>query len=147
VRYAGAEWLRSALAHRRGGAQHLSDFGAVVADIAGAAFAGLYHLEAEVLRASWSDDERVELTIGTELATWDGSYPNALTALVVLCHDACVRLQIEGAGQRRLRLVFHKSRGRAGRAWECHPEIEDAVDLVRRNQLDARELVPQAWRS
>ena len=141
MRFAGSDWLLSVMAHRRAGNKHVSPFGALVADILGATFQGLYHIEREVLRAEWSDESRISIVLSSTawLATYDGC---DLTSLVVLCHDACVRLEIAGTGRGQVRLVFYRRRGRAGSAWERHPTMEQAVELVRTHLLDARPLAP-----
>lgn len=121
--FAGADWIEGSLK------RDLSPLGRVVADILGATFLGIYHLDTRALRrVRWDDNLLVEVTIRKELATYDGS---ELTRLVVLCHDACVRLAIEGVGPGYLRLIFHARVGRDARLGYRHPTIETAVDAVR----------------
>jgi hypothetical protein len=128
MRYAGADWLARNLK------RELLPFEAKVADILGAAWRGIYHLDENGLRrATWSHD-RVSLCVWGELATFDGS---ELTALAILCADAHVRLAVQPA-MRYLRLTF-TARERAGTGfWDRHPTIEAAIDSVRKNLADLR---------
>lgn len=118
--FAGADWLEQQ-------GKELSDHGRRVADIVGAVYRGIYHIERPVLRADWSDPLMVELVLPGELATFD--FPH-LTELLVLCHDACIRLSISPY-MRNLRLMFHPRQGRTGRMSKRHPTIEDATRYAR----------------
>lgn len=124
--YAGAEWLAEQL--RR----DLSPFEACVADILGAAYLGIYHIE-RVDRGEWKS-YRVEVVVDNDLATWDFDY---LTRLVVLAHDACVRLSIGHGGPRRMKLCFWP-RLREGGISERHPTMESAIASVRERIVDLR---------
>lgn len=152
--FSGADWLRSALdAHhgnlrsgrtrpRRGAptvrSSEISELGALVADILGAAYRGLYHLDdRRLMEMDWSDKDRIFLTLGQgqELATYDGP---ELTVLAVLCHDASVRLAVCGHGMNRLALSFHRRTVNAPSLWGRHWSIEAAVEYVRTKLFDAR---------
>ncbi len=124
--YAGAAWLAAALK------RPLSPFEACVADILGAAYLGIYHIEG-AHKGEWTHC-RVEVTVQSDLATWDFDY---LTRLVVLSHDACVRLSIGQAGPRRMRLSFWP-RLREGGVSERHPTMEAAIATVRERIVDMR---------
>ena len=97
TKYAGADWLQ--------GYRDLSPLGVDVADILGQAWAGIYHLDKEVLhkRCDWKSDRWIEVVINGPLSTWDNS---RLTALLVLCHSKKIRLQLAGAALGYLRLAF-----------------------------------------
>lgn len=121
--YAGAEWVRRSIRSQ------ISPLGEVVADILGAAFLGIYHLDYGALRrVEWGNPQVVRVTLRQALATFDFA---ELTWLVVLCHDACIRLQVEGVGPRYIRLSFWARHGREGDVDRCHPTIERAVALAR----------------
>lgn len=120
VKYAGAEWLR-----QRG--KTLSPFGELVADILGQVFLGLYHIERPALRVDWRDEVFIKINLDGPLATHDF---NQLTALVVLCHDHAVRLEIRAVAPGTMRLAFSRRR-REGDMVTGHPTIETHVGNLR----------------
>jgi len=125
VKFSGADWLRDAAR------KELSPFGAEVADILGQVYRGIYHIRREVLhdRCDWRDPWRIELVVSDSgMSTHDF---NHLTALVILCHDRCVRLAIEGCARNWLRLVFTRREGRDGSTYQNHPTLGEAVKSVR----------------
>jgi hypothetical protein len=127
TKFAGADWLRQC-------GKDLSPFGAEVADILGQVYAGIYHIDSEVLhkRCDWSHASRIEVVISDShnggLSTFDF---NHLTAMVVLCHDRCVRLTVAGASRNHLRLVFHQRLSRRGSTCERHPTLFEAAKDIR----------------
>lgn len=66
------------------------------------------------------------------LSTFDFDY---LTRLVVLAHDACVRVEIVSSGPGRIGLVLHKRSGRTGSSFDRHPTMEEAIERVRPKRL------------
>lgn len=66
------------------------------------------------------------------LSTFDFDY---LTRLVVLAHDACVRVEIVSSGPGRIGLVLHKRAGRTGSSYDRHPTMEEAIERVRPKRL------------
>jgi len=68
------------------------------------------------------------------LSTFDFDY---LTRLVVLAHDACVRVEIVSTRPGRVGLVLHKRAGRTGSSYDRHPTIEEAIERVRPKRLQA----------
>lgn len=126
--YSGADWIKRSLA------PEMSPLGELVADMLGVAFAGIYHVDTKRLRAvDWDNKHRIELRIGwTSFATYDDA---RLTMLVVLAHDAAVRLSIEPCNSRYLRLVFHP-RNRVEGVRDLtggHWTIEHAVEVIRKH--------------
>lgn len=125
-RYEGANWLRRNLPK---GAT-LSEFGARVADLLGEWAHGIYHLEDSVRSPKTVWEERyVDLCLssgffGGGLATHDN---DALTRLVFLAHDACIRVSIEARTFHHLTLYFHPRAVREGFIAERHPTIEAAL--------------------
>lgn len=116
-KYEGADWL----------GRDLSPLGRKVADILGQVFLGIYHVNQRALdRVDWADPYCIAITLQDGLATCDF---HRLTALVVLCHDAAIRMEISAATHGYLRLMFHQ-RTRDGGMCEGHPTIEDAVAMI-----------------
>ena len=66
------------------------------------------------------------------LSTFDFDY---LTRMVVLAHDACVRVEIVSSGPGRIGLVLHKRAGRTGSSYDRHPTMEEAIERVRPRRL------------
>ncbi len=109
----------------------LSPLGAKVADLLDCVWAGIYHLPHSVeYNTKWADPYYIAVTIPDhDLATWDF---NRLTELVVLCHDAALRLEIEACNPHHVRLVFHQ-RKRSGSISERHPTMEEATTAIRKD--------------
>lgn len=84
------------------------------------AVGGSHHIYGKVFPAT---DNGITTVISGSLATFDG---DALTRLVVLAHDYCVRLEVSPASSRHLRLYLH-ARYREGSIWKRHPNIHRAV--------------------
>jgi hypothetical protein len=126
-RYSGANWIRQMC--RTWNKPQPSPFGCKVADILGAVYRGIYHLEGRYLqRSEWHNDRFIGVRVRRQLATWDF---NELTMLVVLCHDAAIRLSVDAASNGMLELTFHP-RKREGGMCTRHPTIEEAVEMARR---------------
>lgn len=138
MHYAGVDWLRSNLkaAVRRGEKagkklmrEDISPLGVTVAEALGYVFKGIYHLNAKaLLRAGWWNERVVEVAIHQELATWDH---NALTVLVVVCHDMGLRLAIHPHGPRLLRLQFTQRTCRDGCIAKRMPTLEQHIEAIR----------------
>lgn len=122
----GADWLRSASKDQN---LSISPLGEKVADLLDAVWQGIYHLPHSVLRrVSWEDDHCITIVVPDHgLATYDF---DLLTRLVVLCHDAAIRMELSSANPRNVRLTFHQ-RVREGRMSQRHPTIEQAVEMLR----------------
>lgn len=124
MQHRGSEWLRSANRNIQ-----LSTLGAAVADLLGDVFCGIYHLDRkELFRTCWDDPYIIEHRLNyRSLATFDG---NHLTALVVLSHDRCLRLDIRARRPQVLELLFHQ-RQRTGAISERMPTMEDHIRTIR----------------
>jgi hypothetical protein len=107
-----------------------SKLGNVVANILALVWRGLYHLDpGTIKRTDWTDDYCIAINLQNQaLATVDY---NELTQLVVLAHDACIRVSIAGIAPRTMRLTFH-ARKREGNYSQRHPTIEDHTAAIRR---------------
>jgi len=124
TRFAGSDWVKESLK------RPMSSIGILAADILGEAYQGIYHLPHGSLRATdWNDPHWCKVWVYDDIATWDG---NALTTLVILAHDKCVRLAIRVHNQRRLLLWFSPRDREAKSRSYLHPTIEEAIALVRR---------------
>lgn len=125
-RTAGRRWVESVTGIR------LTPFQARCAEYLDWLYVGIYHIENEVKQAikrgRWLD-YRVEVVLGDPcLSTYDA---NTLTRIVVGAHDACLRVSIESASPRRLRLVMH-DRKRDGIMLERHPTLEQHLESIAR---------------
>jgi hypothetical protein len=93
-RYAGADWI-AANYKLNGEPLPLSPLGRKVAEIVGAVVRGIYHIEQYTADVDWSNERFIEIrthnSFLANISTYDCS---ALTELVVLCHDAAIRLEI-----------------------------------------------------
>ena len=148
-KYSGADWVQDDY-NAVGKAtktvpRKLSPIGAKVADILGQVFCGIYHIQNDILRADLSDKLWVSMTIRAYggLSTFDD---DVLTRLVVLCHDAGVRMQIEPCNPRYVRLKFWQRNGRTGSICDRMPTIEDHVRFIH-EALTCKEVVLQEEKS
>lgn len=137
MRYAGSDWLRPQC-------PQLSVFGALIADILGQVYAGLYHLDLTLTggrRIRWDAEDYILVEVYGELASFDASY---LTALLVLCHDNAVRLAIQRGGRLgTLKLHFSKRQHNVPDFWARHPTLEQAVERIR-TEFGLQTLAPAA---
>ncbi|MFP4345627.1 MAG: hypothetical protein ACLFU8_13110 [Anaerolineales bacterium] len=120
--YAGADWVREAFRIEP------SELGAIVADLVGDVFFGIYHVQALLDKTDWTNPRWIEVQIDCDLSTVDN---DLLTRLVVLAHDRMVRVSISGGWRSRLRLEFHKRDRREGAIWERYPTLEDHSAAIR----------------
>lgn len=128
MEYAGADWIERQLKHTQPGAQ-MSDLGKNVADLLGELFLGIYHQDRQALKVDWTNPSYIEIVIYGEMSTFDYDH---LTRLVFLAHDYAIRVEIQAAAPRYLRLIFSQ-RTREGDIYRRHPTIEDALTSWRKN--------------
>jgi hypothetical protein len=120
--YAGADWVAKVTK------QQMSELGKEVANLLGNLYAGIYHIQRPAIKADWTNNNWIEIVVRSDsFATYD---LDLLTRLVVLCHDACLRCQLDARAPGYIRLMFHR-RKRAGSIFERHPSIEDAIKKIR----------------
>lgn len=120
--YAGADYLE-----RRG--QKMSPLGITVAEALGFVWQGIYHLShRQLAKTRWDDERGIEISVNADLATYDD---DRLTRLVVLCHDLGLRMSVEPAGPRHLRLRFWQRTKREGRLRERMPTLDEHVAMIR----------------
>lgn len=111
---------------------NFSDFGWKVFEICDTVWDGIYHLPDKVQhKTDWANSQCIYFNLNTWLATWD---TNKLTELVILCHDSCIRLEIQPR-MKNLRLLFHPRKNRDGRMSQRHPSIEDAIISARKRHV------------
>jgi hypothetical protein len=124
------EWLEQAKRYKNPEFK-CSEHGRAVAQILGITFGGLYHLENKAIeKADWQHECCVEINLWRpQLATHDFC---RLTELVIMCHDACIRLEIDPHTFQTLKLWFHKRESREGDICRRHPTIESAIERVRK---------------
>lgn len=112
----------------------LTEFQARVAVIIDAISSGVHNAPVRWETVDWEygfGGMSVVWTRGT-LASFD--FCN-LTTLVMLCHDARIRVQIEPSGPKALRLSFHQ-REHTGSVGKRHPDLDEAF-------ASHREWVPE----
>jgi hypothetical protein len=128
--YEGSGWIAAQLKYWKPN-QHMSDLGIRVADLMGELFYGIYHLDPESLsKVDWANNHHIEFLLSwKDLATTDYE---ELTRLVFLAHHLSLRVSIEGARNKIIRLIFHP-RSRDGHVWKRHPYLEEAVKQFKDN--------------
>lgn len=108
--------------------ESLNDFQKRVTDILGMVGGGIYNAPLSFDNIRWEHGwNGVSATWRDGLSTFD---KGDLTLLVLLCHEARIRLEIDPAGPHRLRLSFWQ-RSHEGGLSERHPSIDEAVAAFR----------------
>lgn len=123
--YSGANWIEETLG------LEMSEFGKKVADLLGDVYLGIYHLTMKSLSVvDWTNEDNICIVVPSYLSTFDD---NKLTMLVLFAHDRMIRIEIEGARLRYLRLIFSNrtTRDRGAPQWQRHPTIEEHIALLR----------------
>lgn len=118
------EWIESAT-H-----QKVSELGKVVATILARSLGGIYNISG-VQKADWTNERFIRIALYGGLSSYDS---DRLTRLLVLCHDACIRLEINPCNMRYLELVFHPRSAREGRMFDRHPTLESATASIRNRE-------------
>jgi len=129
--YAGADWLEQMRKNR--GYQPLTTFGRLVAEILGAVYRGIYHIDSgQTLRDNFIDDgivNGVSVTMHRTPSTYDFS---ELTELVILCHAYSVRLEISARTVGYLTFRFHRRQPpkEGDQLWQRHPSLAQACERL-----------------
>jgi hypothetical protein len=120
TKYAGADWIKSALK-----ITDISPLGEETANILGELYLGIYHLESHQLKkVDWSQRDKIDVVLGWQsFSTYDN---DKLTKLCFLAHHRAVRVEIYPHSFKYLRLVFSR-RQRLGAMHERHPSLDQAV--------------------
>lgn len=66
------------------------------------------------------------------MATFDSS---TLTRLVIMAHDQCIRAEIRPSNPRTMKICIWKRQGREGEMSLRHPTLEQAIEKLRKKQL------------
>jgi len=120
------EWLENSYKEQK---IICSEHGRNVAQILGIVFSGLYHIMTKLEKVNWSHESAIEIKFGyCGMSTFDF---DRLSKLVILCHDACIRLEIQPHTFNSMRFWFHRRDGREGGISRRHPTIEQAVEKAR----------------
>jgi len=115
----------------------LTEFqGQAVAMLCDAMRCGPYDFASTFRRAKWEFGMGVSFIVRDDLSTFDA---DGLTRLVVGAHEQCIRVSVEGAGPRMLRISMWPRKGREGAMHERHPTIEQAVERIRASLGVGRE--------
>jgi len=116
----GAEWLQIC-------GKELSPLGEKVAEILDTMFVGIYHISSEVLKADFSDKQRIRICLRDgRFSTFDS---DLLTHLVFLCHERNVRADIKGAAYGYLWLDFVEVTT-MGFFAERHPTLPESLERL-----------------
>ena len=125
-RYSGSDWIEATLK------MELSPLGREVADVLGQVFRGIYHVEKQAKRVDWSDKYCIEFSYYASggIALYDFEH---LTALLVLCHDRMLRMEIV-PNMRSLKLMFHmRTKREGGHISQRMPTLEAHIEGIRKN--------------
>lgn len=96
------------------------------AQLVGDLFGGLDRVPGAIVRQGHG----VEVTLSN--VNWAATVDqDGLTAAVVLAHDRMIRLAIQPATPRHLRLVLTARLGREGPAYRTHPTLDAATAAIR----------------
>ena len=106
------------------------DFEKKVESVLSAAWGGVHNVDGWERRKPCGDG--IAVVVHGSLATYDFG---TLTALVIRAHDEAVRLEIQPASPKYLRLVFHPRKRDGGQVWERHPTMEWALERARGGRI------------
>lgn len=93
-----------------------------------ALFYGEHHIPGELKEAGYGWQIKSNYTT---LSTTDF---NALTRLVLLAHDRCIRADISARGMNTIVIMIHK-REREGAFERRHPTIEEHIEQIRSSKF------------
>lgn len=124
----------------------LSPFQAVVMDICGMVGGGIYNAPINWDRVEWG--KGLSATFQFMVVPWrDGRMStfdcNALTLLVLLCHEARIRCAISAKSNGHFELTFHQRSHEGGFA-RRHPDIAEAVESFRAYLPDGHRVTYRA---
>lgn len=124
--------------HESNGKHQISELGKRVAYALALCYGGVHNIDPTAWKRpeAWANPDWVEVAVrGSGWSTFDG---NRLTRLVVVCHEMGLRLEVEPANPRYLRLRFwQREKRQGGDSWEWMPSIEQQIWWAR-SQFDPR---------
>lgn len=106
-----------------------SDVGVKVATLL-EQWGGLHHFDETLFKKTdWTNLRFIELKLNATMSTGQLSTFDfdALTRLVFLAHDHCIRVQLSPCNGSHFKLMFHPRKTREGSMSERHPTLEQAV--------------------
>jgi hypothetical protein len=95
-------------------------------NVLASAYRGIHHVD---LKKAKEDSFSYSVCVYGGASTYDS---DVLTRLVIAAHDACVRLDINGAANGYLRLIF-TDRERGTDVFTRHPRIDEAIRTTRKH--------------
>jgi hypothetical protein len=108
---------------------------------------GLHHFEDTMFKKTdWTNPRYISLKLNSRMSTGQLSTFDfdALTRLVFLAHDYCIRIQLSPCNGSHFALMFHPRHKREGCMSERHPTIEQAVaDWRERNPIPSPEMMTE----
>lgn len=118
----GSQWL---LANDK----KLSAFGVEVADLLGDLFDGIHHVSSEVMRADFSNERYITVTVSDGSGRFSTFDSPLLTKLVLLGHKTGIRAGINAATHGYLRLCFVRV-DRTGFYADRHPTLTESMEAL-----------------
>lgn len=110
-----------------------SPLGRVALEILAIFASGLHHLDPNQIEKTHWDDEYV-ISFDFPRASWATTDFNELTQLVVMAHDANVRIGICSPSMKTMRLLFHR-REPEGSYSQRQETLEAATAMIRANYI------------
>lgn len=91
---------------------------------------GLHNANVNLSKINFAHPENIRFSLTTGgLATVDY---NELTRMVVIAHDMVLRLEIQPASPRQLRVILSLRQRESKRFWEMCPTIEEHIATIRK---------------
>jgi hypothetical protein len=88
---------------------------------------GIYNAPIKHENVKWDDPQCVEVVWSGSLISWDSP---SLSKLWIAANRMMLRVEVEGAAYRFLRLTFHERRTRTGSLMTCLPTCEELIRCV-----------------
>ncbi|MFW7268800.1 hypothetical protein ACMAUO_12625 [Gluconacetobacter sp. Hr-1-5] len=111
-----------------GAPDKLNPFQATCMQILGIAGDGIYNAPISWETIEWGGDQWLVVAWRHELATFDSA---ALTKLVFLAHECCIRVSISARTFRHVEIMFHR-REREGGTSSRHPDMAGMIETMQR---------------
>lgn len=115
-----------------------SEVGKRVAKLLSDLVGGCHHLDSnQMKKVDWQNERYILIKAdshitGGGLSTFDFS---ALTRLVFMAHDRCIRVDISPLNPKMLKIMFHPRMTREGEMTLKHPTIEHALEKWREKNV------------
>jgi hypothetical protein len=110
----------------------MSEFGEQVAEFLNILFRGVYHIQGKGLKnADWASSQWIEVSITDYISHFSTYDFNLLTAIVVLSHDLCIRVELKPTSRHSIKLCFSPRKREGINFYDRMPTLEDHIELVR----------------